>query len=373
MKKKILIVGLSNLSRAARPLTQIKALKDSYLVDTIGLKPSHLEHNFYKIKKESILQKILTLPLLLLRLYNFYYWDKNKKSILKKIKNNKYDLIIVHEVRMLPLVFEFSKDAKVILDAHEYSPANFNDRFVWRIFIKHFYIYLCHKYLKKCDQIITISDSYAKLYKKSFNVDCHVVNNAAEYFDLEPYSLDCDKIKIIHHGNASPSRKLELLIEMMETLDSRFELYFMLVAKRTHKLYLNKLKKKAAKYANIHFLDPVPYEDLIEYSNQFDIGILFFPPVNLNLEVCLPNKLFEFIQSRLCVVSGPSIEIKKYIETYNLGFVSDSFEPKNMAKHLNLLTKEDIINYKNNSNYNAYPLSSEANKEKISNIVKGLI
>ena len=374
MNKNILIVALTNLERSPRPLKQIECLRENFHIDTIGLNKSNRERNFYKIKKESLFRKFFSLPLLLFRMYDLYYWDKNKIKISNKLKNKKkYDLIIVHEVRMLPLVFSFSGNAKVILDAHEYSPNNFDDNLIWRIFIKHFYIHLCKKYLKKCNYIFTVGNEISKLYLKNFGIKSEVITNAADFFDLTPSKIDSNKIKILHHGNASSSRKLELMIEMMKYVDSNFELYLMLVAKRTNKLYLNKLKKIAKKYKNIHFLKPVPYNQLIEYSNSFDIGLLFFPPSNLNLKYCLPNKFFEYIQSRLCIVSGPSIEIKNYIDKYDLGITSTSFNPKEIAKKINLLSEKDILIYKNNSDYNAKLLSSSVNKEKILHAVKNII
>ena len=373
MSKKILVIAMSDLSKSPRPMRQIEALKERNIVDTIGVRASGLERNFYKINKSHVIIEILKLPLLLLRMYQIYYWDKYKKNILITIGKNDYDLIIVHEVRMLPLALKISNRAKIILDAHEYSPENFNDDLIWRIFIKHFYVYLCERFINKCDKIITVCDGIANLYKKNFNVDCEVITNATEHFELEPIKTELNKIKIIHHGNASSSRKLELMIEMMDFLDDRFELYLMLVAKRTNKIYFNKLKKISKGYSNVYFLKPVTYSEIVPYSNQFDIGIQFHPPVNINLQFGLGNKFFEFIQSRLAIAIGPSVEMRKYVEKYDLGIVSESFNPKSMAAKLNSLSSKDIINFKNNAHKNALKLSSNSNKKKFLEIVDRVV
>ncbi len=373
MAKKILIMAITDLSKSPRPIRQIKALKDQYIVDTIGLKKSGLERNFYRLRKNPVYVEILKLPLLLLKMYRAYYWDKYKKKIIKIMNDSNYDLIIVHEVRMLPLAFKFSNNSKIILDAHEYSPNNFDDNFIWRFFIKDFYIYLCKKYLKRCDKVITVCDGIANLYKKNFNVSCEVITNASEYIDLEPVKTNSNKIKIIHHGNASSSRKLELMIEMMSYLNNNFELYLMLVANRTNKIYLNKLKKKSKGYNNIYFLNPISYNEIIQYSNQFDIGIQFHPPVNVNLEFGLGNKFFEFIQSRLAIAIGPAIEMEKYVKKYDLGVVSNTFNPKDMANVLNKLSVSDIDRFKNSSHRNALELSSNSNAIKFLEIIKSTI
>ncbi len=373
MSKNILIIALTDLSKSPRPIRQIKSLKDKFRVDTMGLAKSGLENNFYKINKKSILSRFVRLPLLLLKMYNLYYWDREKKTTALRMNSKEYDLIIVHEVRMLPFAFEISKNAKIILDAHEYSPNNFDDNLMWKIFIKPFYIHLCNKYLIKCDKVITVCDKIAELYQQNFNIRCQVVTNASNYYNYKPYDAKGDKVRIIHHGIASSSRKLELMITMMDYLDDRFELHLMLVAKRMNKIYFSKLQKMAKNYKNIYFLDPVPYDNIVEFSNKFDVGLIFFPPSNLNLKYCLPNKFFEFLQSRLCIATSPLEEIEKYVKKYDLGVVSRTFDPFEMAQSLNKLSKSDIMKYKIQCDKNAYKLSSITNQKKILNIVDSLI
>jgi len=373
MLKNILIISYTDLSRDPRPLRQIKALKDNYNINCIGVRKNGLERQFIELKKNSFLTEILKLPLLLLRMYNIYYWDRYKKSVLKKINKNNYDIIIVHEIRLVPLALKISKTAKIILDAHEYSPSNFDDSLLWKIFIKRYYTYLCKYNLKKCDIVITVSDGIANLYKENFGINCEVITNASEYVKLYPHPVNPDKIKIIHHGNASSSRNLELMIDIMDFTDGRFELYLMLVVSKANKIYYTRLIRKSKNNKNIHFLAPVPFDDLVEYCNKFDIGIQFHPPSNLNLKYGLGNKFFEFIQSRLAIAIGPAIEMKKYVEKYDLGIISDSFSPKDMANKLNSLSYDEIMDFKKNSDRNASVLSLESNNKKLLEIVEKLL
>ena len=54
-------------------------------------------------------------------MYKFYYWDKFKIKILNSLKNKEFDLVIAHEIRLVPLALKIAKNP-VILDADEYSP-----------------------------------------------------------------------------------------------------------------------------------------------------------------------------------------------------------------------------------------------------------
>lgn len=373
MRKKILIIALTDLSKSPRPLRQIKALKDKYEIHTVGLKKSNLETRFFPIKKRSIVLELLMMPFLLLKQYHFYFWSKENKIVLNQLRKENYSIIIVHEIRMMPLGVNIASDSQIILDAHEYSPNNFDDNFMWRFFIKQYYVDLCLKYFSRCDKIITVCDGIADLYKKNFNVKCEVITNATEYLDIEPSEINPDKIKIIHHGNASSSRKLELMIEMMDYLDKKYFLYLMLVATRTNKIYLNKLKKLSKNNKNIVFLNPIPFDNLVSYCNRFDIGIQFHPPINLNLKYGLGNKFFEFIQSRLAIAIGPAIEMEKYVKKYNLGIISNTFNPEKMAELINHQSIADLKFYKKQSNINAEKLSSNENDKKIITIIDGML
>ena len=372
--KKILIISHAKLDSHPRPFKQIKYLKDIYEVHTIGLTPPPFDNvHFFQFKRMSLFKTILRLPLLKLHLYEKYYWDNIKKELLKNFSNIRYDLIIAHDIRNFPLALRIAKGAKIILDAHEYSPKNFDDNFIWKFFIKKYYIYLCKKYIKKCDAMFTVSDGIAKEYYHNFGIRSDIFTNAAEYVELKPSIVSSETIKLIHHGSASPSRKIELMIEMMDYLDKRFSLYLMLVKSRTNKHYYYKLKKMAEGKKNVRIISAVPYSKIADYTNKYDIGIFLLPPTNFNLKYALPNKFFEFIQARLAIAIGPSIEMEKVVNKYDLGVIAEDFTPQSMAKVLNNLNINQIRYYKNQSNKYAKLLSYESNKEKIKEIISKLV
>jgi len=137
--------------------------------------------------------------------------------------------------------------------------------------------------------------------------------------------------------------------------------------------YFNKLKFMAAGIKNIKFIEPVRFEEIVKSCNPYDIGIFILPPVNLNYEYALPNKFFEFIQSRLAIVTGPSKEMSDYIDKYELGLHTKTFVPLEIAKEIKNLSDEQIIHYKKNSDKHAKELSSVQNKKILNNIVKEIL
>ena len=114
-------------------------------------------------------------------------------------------------------------------------------------------------------------------------------------------------------------------------------------------------------------------QEIIPVTNQYDIGLFLAPPTTFNLQYTLPNKLFEFIQARLVVAIGPSIEMSKGVKKFNCGVVSKDFDPRSMANELNRLTTEKIMEFKQRSHEAASELNADVNARRIKEIVRDLM
>jgi len=368
--KKILIISISDLKNDPRVNRQIHFLKDDNKVYTLGLKDPEIDGIvFFKliVKKMHFLRIFFALFTFLKR------YDLIEKFIIKykiqfkqnEVDNNKFDLIIANDIESLPIAFRIPGKNRILLDAHEYSPEQFKDKFIWRMFYRGYNIYLCNKYLNKVNKMTTVCQAIANEYSKNFNVSPEVITNAVRYYELSPSIVNKDKIKIIHHGAAIPSRKVELMIEMMKHTDERFSLDLMLLP--TDKNYFNKLTNLVGK--NVSMKEPLPMDKIVKVTNDYDIGLFLLPPIGFNYKYTLPNKFFEFIQARLAIAIGPSPEMSDYVKKYDLGIVSNNFEPLSLASKINKLTKEKIEYYKSQSNKYAYELSTEKNQQKFKELI----
>lgn len=373
--KKILIISFTDQRCDPRVNRQIKFLAGKYVIYTVGLRSTEGENVvFYPLerKKNSFFRYVKKAMLCKIKGFERVYWDAyGFETLINRLRGQKFDLIIPNDIESLPLTLKIANGAKVLLDAHEYTPREFDDRFIWRFFLKNYKEYLCRKYIKNCDKVITVSEGIANEFSKNYGIKPIIITNACEYIDIKPKPSDKQNIKLIHHGYTIPSRKLEIMIEMMDHLDKRFSLDFMLV--NSNSGYYRFLKSLANNKSNIRFLDPVPMKKIVMFLNQYDIGIFILPPTTLNYRYSLPNKFFEFIQARLAVVIGPSIEMAKIVKRYDIGIVSEDFKPETMAKELNRLTNEKIEYYKFQSDKFAQELSFERNRQKFENLVENLL
>lgn len=287
--------------------------------------------------------------------YNLY----PAKNILKKLD---YDILIVEHLYLLPFAFSIQKNAKIIFDAKEYFPREFEHNWRFRLFESPIIVRLCQHYLTECDHLITVSPGLAKAYKDEFGVDMQLIRSTPLYQGCNVQKTNNSEIKMVHHGGVNRDRGIENMIEIARRLDERFTLDLYLVGCSS---YIEQLKQNSADCHRIRFMEPVLFNEIIPMLNQYDIGIFFVKPITFNLRHCLPNKLFEFIQSRLAVAIGPSPDMADLVHEFQCGFIAPEFTIESMIETLQRLTPDEIDKAKQQSDLAAQTLCYEKESEKL--------
>jgi hypothetical protein len=309
---------------------------------------------------------------LLLGLSESYYWDRPEvRSALAALGGRKFDLVIANDIGALPLAERLSQERPVLMDAHEYSPLEFEDKWLWRLLFGRLHHDLCRKYLPKAAAMVTVCQGIADKYAQHYGVTPEVIQNAPVHQELRPSRPEPGRIRLVHHGAAIRSRHLEKMIDVMKHLDDRFTLDFLLVG--NDEAYFDELRTRAASDPRIRFLEPVPMPEICRALNRYDVGIFLLPPVNFNYRHALPNKFFEFIQARLAVAIGPSPEMARLVEAYGFGLVADSFNPKDLAALLGKISESDLIRYKLAADVAARSLNYEKSGGRLLALVEHLL
>lgn len=374
-RKRVLIVSLSDIKRDPRVYRQTKHLSSKYEVATLGFGDSGLAgvtHIPIKEIGKGIVSKAKRA--IMLKTHNFLgYYEAtfDVKTVLESLKADSFDLVMANDSDSLPLVFSWAQGAPVLHDAHEYAPRQIEDRWTWRFFMREYMDWICKTYLKSCAAMTTVSQGIADEYSRNYHVQAKVITNAPDYREMRPTPVEEGRIRLVHHGNANPNRKIENYLNLVSLLDDRFSLDLYLMPRDPS--YLEKMKRKATPLERVRIHDPIPMQELITTCNQYDIGIFFQEPLNFNLAHSLPNKLFEYVQARLAVAVTPLPDIKRLVDDYGLGVVCDEFNVDSMAKKLNRLSEQEVMDFKERSDAAAKPLSSESNMKELDAIVNEIM
>ena len=295
------------------------------------------------------------------------------------VKRNVIKYIIdphIREVSPLAVAVEGTarSGARILFDAHEFSPEQESDRPAWRVFVKPFKSYLFRRYLDKADRMITVSSGIRDLYTRQFGLTPQIILNTTAYQKTPFHPVHNDKINIVHHGHAIPGRYLEEMVRMIALTDNRYQLNFVLVSKDDD-LYIQKLKKLAQSVApnKVVFWEPVPTSEIINFIQRFDLGLPFLIVLQMNHVYSLPNKFFDFIMAGLGIVVSPLPSMMEVITANGIGKISSSQTAADMAAMLNALSVEEINEFKRNSLKLAKVFNAEREMDKLLQIYRSLL
>jgi len=123
----------------------------------------------------------------------------------------------------------------------------------------------------------------------------------------------------IGHG-----RGLEEVIKALEQFDDgEFELH--LLGQPDPAFNINQKTR-------IHFYEPIPSDEVINFASQFDIGLAVETGTPLNRDICLTNKIFTYIQAGLCIIaSDTSAQVKLMSEYPVIGKIYQKNNPQSLA------------------------------------------
>lgn len=357
---RITILSFSSIYRDARVLRQIRYLSDAYDLASVvgyGEPEGHLdsEVRFFGVDRpggSGLRRKMRTVILLPLgRIlpewsYESWYWKReDHKEALSRLLQTPVDAIHANDWHALPVAVKASRElnAHVVLDLHEYSPAQHENRVVRRWFFSPMIDYFLRTYDPHISASVTVSEAIAERYSQEYKIKPDVVMNAPERVDSVSFErTNPEDIQMVHHGLAAPDRQLELMIRAVSHTEPRYTLHFFLVG--SDRSYIASLKALAQEVApnRVVFHQPVAPRKIVREISQFDMGIYLLPPANFNQMAALPNKFFDFVAAGLAVCVGPSPEMAKLTRRFGFGLVTASFDPLEVASSLNQLSADDV-------------------------------
>jgi hypothetical protein len=287
----VLIIAFSDLARDPRVNRQIRFLTGTYDIVAVGYEPPDVPGvRFIRIGETSaapaplppaipipnrdtpfLLRKAkgavrfvrtqwrrakTCLQALLLTSDQRYWQQPYVRALCDQLADVRADLVIANDVLTLPIACRWAQaaHAKVLYDAHEYAPLEFEELWRWRWFHAPMIRHICNTYIPQVDAMTTVCQGIADAYADLTGVTSTILTNAPEYNEISvrPH-VPGTKVQLIHHGIAFPSRKLENMIYMMDHLEDRFELTFVLIGNDWN--YRHRLERLAERTGRIRLVD----------------------------------------------------------------------------------------------------------------------
>ena len=409
MKKHILILAAANISTCPRPMRILEALKDEikqgkYEVSVMGIdnedgsampKIPHIATFSYPYyKRRNFFGELRLWFDVMCRRWDRLSFIKNRLVVKEHIKTHRYDVIICHDLLLLPVLFagldskredskgldsksnrQEAQSTRVIFDAREFYPLQNTSSLRWRLLFKAFNTYLCKTYAKRADRIFSVSPRFCELYKTHFGLKAELLLSLPPYYELKPTPTNSQHIKIFYHGALNKNRDIHKIIYLCQKLDERFCMDFIFTGgtKPYRKKIESAILSLQKQGCNVRVLPAVSLEQIVPFGNDYDIGFIYIPQHNHNLLATIPNKFFEYIQSRLALFLPPIESLQSITEKYDNAIISSDFSLDSLAHALNALSTEEISTKKQNSHIAALELNLNQNVQKIRNTLTELL
>jgi glycosyltransferase involved in cell wall biosynthesis len=230
--------------------------------------------------------------------------------------------------------------------------------------------------LKDC---ITVNDSIAGLFKAEYGIPFRVVRNiprrreTASRLSREELGLPAGrKIVILQGSGINVQRGAEEAVAAMKYLEG---IILLIVGGGDVLPQLKASVEAEGLQDKVMFVPRQHPERLAAYTAAADLGLTIDKDTNINYRFSLPNKLFDYIHAGIPVLATPLPEIKKIIETWDVGTFISSHDPEQIARNIReLLTDETTLaRYRQNTQKAAAELNWEKEKEVLTGIFSAYV
>lgn len=251
----------------------------------------------------------------------------------------KFDFLVSNDLDTLPAC-DFaasSKGKKVVYDSHEYFtevPELQNRKMVkkiWEIFEIMIF--------RNLDRTCTVNDSIAKIYNDKYKMNFRVVKNLPEMKIIEKTKSRKDldlpegkKILILQGAGINIDRGAEELTEAMRYLGNCF--LVIVGSGDVFPILKERIDNDSILSGRIRLVDKLPYEQMMQYTLNADIGFSLDKNTNPNYLYSLPNKIFDYIKVGLPVIVTDLVEIGKVVREFEVGRIVKTHEPEKLASFI---------------------------------------
>ena len=286
----------------------------------------------------------------------------------------KFDLLTSNDLDTLLPNYLVSrvKRKPLVYDSHEYFtevPELVNRPGVQKIW-KHIEKWI----FPKLKDVFTVNDSIAGLFEKDYGIRPHVVRNIPFKRSIKTtksrkeLGLPEDKFILILQGSGiNIHRGSEEMVEAMQYLEG---VILLIVGGGDVIDTLKQMAEKPGINDKVIFKPRQPYNDLMQYTANADMGLTLDKNTNLNYRFSLPNKLFDYIQAGIPVLASDLPEIKRIIERYKIGTFIPGHAPEQIARTIKeIMDNPGQLNvWKRNLTFAADDLTWEKESEIIKKV-----
>jgi glycosyltransferase involved in cell wall biosynthesis len=257
------------------------------------------------------------------------------------------DIYHAHDISALPASYLAARlqGKLLIFDAHELPLSAELHSPRWRRLITLFTRLLAIM-VPYCAGVITVSSPIAQEIRNRYSSSkVTLVRNTPVYRavprtdHLRQYlNLPSDVHIALYQGTLQADRELDRLIHVAHFLKKNIVIVLMGPDAEGIQPQLEALIESEGVADSVKIVPNVPYAEVLDWTASADTGLIIYPlNRSLNIRMCLPNKLFEYLMAGLPILATPLDAVSDLIRTYDVGQTVASLSPADVGAAINAL------------------------------------
>jgi glycosyltransferase involved in cell wall biosynthesis len=208
---------------------------------------------------------------------------------------------------------------------------------------KRFAVWFERRFIRKADAVITVSPPLARHLEKIYGIRDVVTCPNAE--PLHPLAVTDVRptespVKFLLQGQASPRRGIDLVLDAWDDIDPSQAILFVRCPENSYVTRLRELHQPAVRRGSVVFLTPVKEAQLVTAAAFADVGIIPYTPTSLSHTFACPNKLSQYMQAGLAILSSRLEYISEVLKRYECGLTYEATDRSNLREAVWKLTSD---------------------------------
>lgn len=276
----------------------------------------HLEHfaSLAEFRQQSLLKRSLKYLKLHWRIFEMFV-----------LRNHK--ILYTPDIHVLIAFFNLNKlfRKRVTVVYHQFElldteVLNSKDKRLWNQFVKH---------VSKISLVIFPEANRLGFFCRKVDFDetkCMVIPNScaivkSKGIKPEPLrDIPDDHLIVAHIGNVGANHYLINFLRLIDEMQDRSDIHFLMIGRFNSEL---QNMFKGVRNSNFKTISELPHSELADYYSHIDIGFILYKGLDLNLEFCAPNKLYEYWSHGIFVFGHPLKGLQGVLTDEKMGRLVD--------------------------------------------------
>ena len=285
-------------------------------------------------------------------------------------------VIVANDLDTLPACRMAQGARALVYDTHEFFTEV--PELVDRPSVRRIWLWVERRIFPGLRMVITVNQSIANAYRERYGNEVHVVRNIPMKRELgaQPSreQLDLPKarfILVLQGAGINVQRGGEEAVLAMKDLPGAL---LLIIGGGDAWPVLERMVKEQGLEDRVRLLGKMPYERMMDFTRNADLGLTLDKDTNLNYRFSLPNKVFDYLQAGIPVLATDLPEVAAVVRGNDAGAVIPKADPVLIANAVKALMVDParLATLKRNATFAALALDGEGEKEKLKALLKDL-